>query len=54
MVWYNAENVLLFLKQEPAVAHLAATYLRWALFGLPGTTIFRFCRAVAVITPSVC
>jgi len=39
LVWFNAEDILLFLKQDPEVAHLAAVYLRWASMGLPGTVI---------------
>ncbi|KAF9004419.1 MATE efflux family protein [Hymenopellis radicata] len=34
-VWFNAEAILLFLKQDPEVAKLAATYLRWVSLGLP-------------------
>jgi len=37
ILWINAEAVLLKLKQEPEVAHLAAVYLRWMCLGLPGT-----------------
>ncbi|KIM42239.1 hypothetical protein M413DRAFT_70972 [Hebeloma cylindrosporum] len=35
LIWFNAEAVLLFLKQDPEVAHLAAIYLRWVSLGLP-------------------
>ncbi|THU97469.1 MATE efflux family protein [Dendrothele bispora CBS 962.96] len=35
VLWMNAEFVLLKLKQEPEVAHLAAIYLRWMCLGLP-------------------
>ncbi|KAK7451018.1 ethionine resistance protein, variant 2 [Stygiomarasmius scandens] len=35
ILWINAEAVLLKLKQEPEVAHLAAVYLRWMCLGLP-------------------
>lgn len=41
LVWYNAEDILLFLKQDPEVAHLAAIYLRWISFGLPGEVFLR-------------
>ncbi|KAG6914724.1 hypothetical protein DXG01_015754 [Tephrocybe rancida] len=34
-VWFNAEPILLSLKQDPEVAHLAALYLRWFSFCLP-------------------
>ncbi|KAF4581321.1 hypothetical protein EYR40_002909 [Pleurotus pulmonarius] len=34
-IWLNAEGLLLFLKQDPEVARLAAVYLRWISFGLP-------------------
>lgn len=36
LIWFNAEALLLFLKQDPEVAHLAAIYLRWVSLGLPG------------------
>lgn len=35
LIWWNAETILLFLRQEPEVAHLASTYLRWVSLGLP-------------------
>ncbi|KAH6900841.1 mate-domain-containing protein [Coprinopsis sp. MPI-PUGE-AT-0042] len=38
LTWLNAENILLFLKQDPEVAHFAAIYLRWATLGLPAYT----------------
>ncbi|KII84673.1 hypothetical protein PLICRDRAFT_357130 [Plicaturopsis crispa FD-325 SS-3] len=34
-VWFNSEPILLGLKQEPEVAHLAAVYLKWVSIGLP-------------------
>ena len=34
-VWLNAEAILLFLHQQPDVAHLAAVYLKYASIGLP-------------------
>ncbi|KAI3616804.1 multidrug oligosaccharidyl-lipid polysaccharide flippase [Moniliophthora roreri] len=34
-IWFNAEVILLSLRQEPEVAHLAAVYLRWMSLGLP-------------------
>jgi MatE len=35
LLWFNAETVLLFLRQQPDVAHLAAVYLKYASIGLP-------------------
>ncbi|KAI0070551.1 MATE efflux family protein [Panus rudis PR-1116 ss-1] len=35
LIWFNSESILLFLKQEPEVAHLAAVYLKYAVIGLP-------------------
>ncbi|KAI8986779.1 MATE efflux family protein [Trametes punicea] len=35
MIWFSSESILLFLKQEPEVARLAAVYLRYAAIGLP-------------------
>ncbi|KAH9051842.1 MATE efflux family protein, partial [Lactarius vividus] len=34
-LWLNAESILLFLHQQPDVAHLAAVYLKYASIGLP-------------------
>ncbi|KAF7348491.1 RNA helicase [Mycena venus] len=34
-IWFNAEAILLGLKQDPEVAHLAALYLKWVSLGLP-------------------
>ncbi|KAF8699910.1 Multidrug oligosaccharidyl-lipid polysaccharide flippase, partial [Rhizoctonia solani] len=38
-IWLNAEAILLKLRQEPAIAHLAGVYLRWFSFSLPGQAI---------------
>ncbi|EPS96474.1 hypothetical protein FOMPIDRAFT_1018837 [Fomitopsis schrenkii] len=38
LIWFSSESILLFLKQEPEVAHLAATYLRYSVVGLPAYT----------------
>ncbi|KAF8962337.1 mate-domain-containing protein [Flammula alnicola] len=35
LIWFNAESILVFLKQDPEVAHLASIYLRWVALGLP-------------------
>ncbi|KAF9041212.1 multidrug/Oligosaccharidyl-lipid/Polysaccharide flippase [Panaeolus papilionaceus] len=35
VIWLNAEPILLYLRQEAEVAHLAAVYLRWVSLGLP-------------------
>ncbi|KAF8582562.1 multidrug/Oligosaccharidyl-lipid/Polysaccharide flippase [Ramaria rubella] len=34
-IWWNSEHILLFLKQDPEVAHLAGVYLRWLTLSLP-------------------
>ncbi|KAJ6469530.1 MATE efflux family protein [Mycena sanguinolenta] len=34
-IWFNAEAILLGLKQDPEVAKLAAVYLKWVSLGLP-------------------
>ena len=39
LIWFNAESILIFLNQEPEIAHLAAIYLRWASLGLPGMVL---------------
>ncbi|CAE6417546.1 unnamed protein product [Rhizoctonia solani] len=38
-IWLNAEVILLQLRQEPAIAHLAGVYLRWLSLSLPGQAI---------------
>ncbi|KAH9896671.1 MATE efflux family protein [Cubamyces lactineus] len=35
MIWFSSESILLFLKQEPEVARLAAVYLKYSAIGLP-------------------
>ncbi|KAG1744263.1 MATE efflux family protein [Suillus lakei] len=35
IIWFNAETILLLLRQDREVAHLAAVYLKWTSFGLP-------------------
>ncbi|KAJ7138459.1 MATE efflux family protein [Mycena crocata] len=37
-IWFNAEAILLGLKQDPEVARLASLYLRWVSLGLPAYT----------------
>ncbi|EIN09165.1 MATE efflux family protein [Punctularia strigosozonata HHB-11173 SS5] len=34
-IWFNAERILLTIKQDPEVAHLAGIYLRWLSLSLP-------------------
>ncbi|KAF8582566.1 multidrug/Oligosaccharidyl-lipid/Polysaccharide flippase [Ramaria rubella] len=34
-IWFNAEHILLFLRQDPEIARLAGLYLRWFVLGLP-------------------
>ena len=46
LIWWNAETILLFLRQEPEVAHLASTYLRWVSLGLPGMEIYLFTESI--------
>jgi MATE family multidrug resistance protein len=36
VLWFSIERILLFLHQEPAVASLAALYLRYMTIGIPG------------------
>ncbi|KAJ7587005.1 mate-domain-containing protein [Mycena floridula] len=35
VIWFNSEEILLLLRQDPEVARLAAMYLRWISLGLP-------------------
>ncbi|CAE6457664.1 unnamed protein product [Rhizoctonia solani] len=39
LLWLNAESILLKLKQEPKIAHMAGLYLQWFVLSLPGQTI---------------
>lgn len=51
VIWYNAEAILLLLKQEPEVARLADLYLKWLSIGLPAYSfncIIRFVETVGV------
>lgn len=34
-IWFNAEDILLLLRQEPEIARLAGVYLKWLSIGLP-------------------
>lgn len=43
-IWFNAEPIFLFLKQDPEVAHLAAVYLKYASLGLPAYSIIGISR----------
>ena len=36
VIWMNAETILLALRQDPEIAHLAGLYLKWLSLGLPG------------------
>ncbi|KAG8781578.1 hypothetical protein FRC12_021733 [Ceratobasidium sp. 428] len=38
-IWLNAEWILLKLRQEPDIAHMAGIYLRWFALSLPGQAI---------------
>ncbi|KAJ7880448.1 multidrug Oligosaccharidyl-lipid polysaccharide flippase [Mycena leptocephala] len=35
VIWFESERILLALRQDPEVAHLAAVYLEWMSLGLP-------------------
>jgi len=35
-IWFSAEAILLALKQDPEIAHLAALFLKYLSIGLPG------------------
>ncbi|KAL4073511.1 MATE efflux family protein [Scleroderma citrinum] len=43
-IWFNAEPIFLFLKQDPEVAHLAAVYLKYASLGLPAYSFIGISR----------
>jgi MATE family multidrug resistance protein len=52
MIWFNAESVLLLLRQDPEVAHLAGVYLKWASLGLPAYA-FNCVSRYDIISPSI-
>ncbi|KAJ7512561.1 MATE efflux family protein [Mycena galericulata] len=43
-IWFNAEAILLGLKQDPEVAYLASLYLKWVSLGLPAYAFNLICR----------
>jgi len=43
LFWWNAEVILIGLKQDPEVAKLAGIYLKWLSLGLPGASRNWFC-----------
>jgi Na+-driven multidrug efflux pump len=45
-MWINAESILLLLRQEPEIAHLAGVYLWWFSFGLPAYAVNAILRWV--------
>ncbi|KAF7334239.1 RNA helicase [Mycena sanguinolenta] len=47
-IWFNAEAILLGLKQDPEVAKLAAIYLKWVSLGLPAYAFNLVSRHVAL------
>lgn len=44
LVFWNAEPIFLFLRQDPSVAAAASDYLRVLSFGLPGYAVFEVTR----------
>lgn len=52
-IWLNAEWILLRLKQEPVIAHLAGVYLRWFSLSLPGQAVSIVLRYVSYINSHV-
>lgn len=45
-IWLNSESILLALKQDPEVAHLAAVYLKYSVIGLPAYAFNTVSRCV--------
>ncbi|CAE7213050.1 unnamed protein product [Rhizoctonia solani] len=39
LLWLNAESILLKLRQEPKIAHMAGLYLKWFVLSVPGQCI---------------
>jgi Na+-driven multidrug efflux pump len=48
-MWINAESILLVLRQEPEIAHLAGVYLWWFSFGLPAYAVNAILRWVLLL-----
>ncbi|KAG6836553.1 hypothetical protein H0H93_006860 [Arthromyces matolae] len=44
VTWWRAESILLFLKQDPEIARLAALYLRWFTIALPAVVFNHISR----------
>jgi hypothetical protein len=53
IIWFNAESILLLLRQDPEVAHLAAVYLKWSSFGLPAYSFNYISRCDSIHTISI-
>lgn len=50
-VWFNAESILLALRQDPEVARLAALYLKWLSIGLPAHAFNAVSRYAVLYAP---
>ena len=48
-IWFNAEPILLMLRQEPEVARLASVYLKCASWGLPAYTFNCISRSAFLV-----
>ncbi|KAK8961431.1 MATE efflux family protein LAL5 [Platanthera guangdongensis] len=57
ILWYYTEPVLIFLRQEPPVAAMAAVYMRYLIPGIFAygfiQCALRFCQAQSVVMPLV-
>ncbi|KAI8982423.1 mate-domain-containing protein [Mycotypha africana] len=40
LLWWYSENVFLFLRQDPTVAHLSSIYVRWMILAVPAFAVF--------------
>lgn len=50
-IWFNAEPILLALRQEPEIARLAGLYLKWASLGLPAYAFNAISRYGSMVRP---
>ncbi|KAL2313483.1 MatE family transporter [Schizosaccharomyces pombe] len=55
LIWLNLEHILIFLHQDPMVAHLCGRYMRVFILAAPGYAVFealkRYLQAQGIFTP---
>ncbi|EPX73860.1 MatE family transporter [Schizosaccharomyces octosporus yFS286] len=58
IIWLNLESILVFLRQDPVVAHLCGRYMKVFIFAAPGYASFevmkRYLQAQGIFKPITC